>query len=144
MFEGCTALAIPPSLPATTLANSCYANMFEGCTALAIPPSLPATTLADNCYSRMFSDCTSLTTAPRLPATTLAMQCYNYMFGGDCTSLKVSATKTGSYIYSWRIPTSGTGTTASYWNNNMLSGTGGTFRTDPIINTTYYLQNPPV
>ena len=38
--------------------------------------SLPATTLADSCYSGMFNGCTSLTTAPTLPATTLANYCY--------------------------------------------------------------------
>jgi hypothetical protein len=65
------------------------------------------------------------------------------MFYG-CTSLKVSSTQTGSYQYSWRIPTSGQGTTASYWSLNMLSGTGGTFKDDPSINTTYYVENPPV
>jgi hypothetical protein len=62
----------------------------------------------------------------------------------NCTSLKVSAIKTGSYQYSWRIPTSGTGKTASGWNGNMLLKTGGTFTYDPSINTTYYVENPPV
>jgi hypothetical protein len=66
------------------------------------------------------------------------------MFNG-CTAFKVSTTKTGSYQYSWRIPTSGTiGTTPSFWNPNMLANTGGTFTSDPNINTAYYVENPPV
>jgi hypothetical protein len=65
------------------------------------------------------------------------------MFYG-CTEFKVSAIKTGSYQYAWRIPTSGTGTTVYDWNTGMLTGTGGTFKSSPSINTTYYVENPPV
>jgi len=143
MFRGCTSLTTAPSLPAATLTNSCYYAMFQNCTALATAPSLPAANLSVNCYAYMFRDCTSLTTAPSLPATTLAGGCYGSMFYG-CTALKVSTTKTGSYQYAWRIPTSGAGTVAQYWNLYMLSGTGGTFKSDPTINKTYYVQNPPV
>jgi len=99
--------------------------------------------LATYCYNSMFEDCTSLTTAPELPATTLANYCYQYMFNG-CTSFKVSATQTGTYTYTWRIPTSGTGTIASGWNSYMLGGTGGTYKNNPTINKTYYVQNEPV
>ena len=143
MFYGCTALTTAPSLPATILANNCYSSMFRGCTALTTAPSLPATTLSDYCYLFMFAGCTALTTAPSLPATTLATSCYSSMFR-DCTAFKVSATKAGSYQYAWRIPTSGTGTEATSWNTNMLSNTGGTFTSNPTINTTYYVKNPPV
>jgi hypothetical protein len=143
MFQGCTSLTTAPSLPATTLANYCYEYMFRGCTSLTTAPSLPATTLASSCYSSMFYGCSSLTTAPSLPATTLANNCYRYMFR-DCTAFKVSATQTGTYQYAWRIPTSGTGTTATNWNYDMLSGTGGTKTNNPTINTTYYIENPPV
>jgi hypothetical protein len=143
MFNGCTSLTTAPSLPATTLAESCYASMFSDCTSLTTAPSLPATTLAEHCYSNMFSGCTSLTTAPSLPATTLANYCYSSMFNG-CTAFKVSTTNTGSYQYSWRIPTSGTGTYVPYWNYNMLKNTGGTFKSNPDINITYYVENPPV
>lgn len=47
-------------LPATTLANYCYASMFSGCTSLTTAPELPATTLVDFCYHSMFNGCTSL------------------------------------------------------------------------------------
>jgi hypothetical protein len=143
MFQGCTSLTTAPSLPATTLADYCYFSMFANCTSLTTAPSLPATTLADGCYFSMFQGCTSLTTAPSLPATTLAGSCYRSMFYG-CTAFKVSTTQAGSYQYAWRIPTSGTGTTATNWNESMLSNTGGTVTTNPIINRTYYVQNPPV
>lgn len=73
-------------LPATTLADGCYATMFWQCLNLVTAPELPATTLARSCYSDMFNGCTSLITAPELPATTLANWCYSYMFNG-CTSL---------------------------------------------------------
>ena len=143
LFHGCAALTSAPALPATTLTYGCYQYMFRGCTALVSPPALPATTLATSCYAYMFCGCTALASAPALPATTLASNCYDNMFYG-CASLKISSTQTGSYQYSWRIPTSGTGTTATDWNSYMLSGTGGTFKSSPDINTTYYVENPPV
>ena len=57
LFRNCTSLTAAPSLPATTLANSCYNQMFSGCTSLTTAPALPATTLEDSCYNRMFSGC---------------------------------------------------------------------------------------
>ena len=86
MFNGCTALTTAPALPATTLADYCYFNMFSVCTSLETTPELQATTLNQYCYYGMFSGCTNLTTAPILPATTLANYCYGWMFNG-CTSL---------------------------------------------------------
>lgn len=143
MFQDCTSLTTAPELPATTLPKSCYNSMFYGCTSLTVAPELPATTLADSCYANMFYGCTSLTTAPELPATTLGEYCYYSMFQ-NCTSFKVSATQTGAYTYAWRIPTSGTGIEKEGWNYNMLTNTGGTFTSNPSINTTYYVENQPV
>ena len=143
MFFGCTSLTTAPTLPATTLAESCYSIMFRGCTNLTSAPALPATTLANSCYTGMFEGCTSLKTAPALPATTLVLGCYGEMFYG-CSSFKVSKTQTGTYQYAWRIPTSGTASAQNYWNSSMLTNTGGTFTSDPSINTTYYVENKPV
>ena len=139
MFDGCTALTTAPALPATTLANNCYDNMFYGCTSLTTALSLPATTLAKYCYTGMFDGCTALTTAPALPATTLAVGCYRNMFR-DCSLIKLSATQTGEYQTAYRIPTSGTGTTANKALDAMFANTGGTFTGTPSINTTYYLS----
>ena len=139
MFRDCTSLTAAPSLPATTLASYCYANMFFKCTSLTAAPSLPATTLASYCYASMFRDCTSLTAAPSLPATTLKPDCYSYMFF-NCKKIKLSTTASGTYTKSYRIPKSGTGTTASSALNYMFANTGGTFTGTPEINTTYYLD----
>ena len=139
MFGGCTALTTTPELPATTLTRECYRQMFQGCTALITAPALPATTLDYYCYIGMFKGCTSLTTAPELPATTLAAFCYNSMFL-NCASIKLSTTKTGEYQTAYRIPKSGTGTTATDALLDMFKGTGGTFTGTPEINTTYYLS----
>ena len=143
MFYDCTSLTTAPELPATTLANSCYYGMFYGCTSLTAAPTLPATTLAERCYYSMFQGCTSLTTAPELPATTLAVRCYYGMFNG-CTNIKLSTTQTGEYQTAYRIPTTGTGTTATGALQNMFANTGGTFTGTPNINTTYYTSNTVV
>ncbi len=140
MFQDCTSLAQAPALPATTLADYCYSYMFYGCTSLAQAPTLPATTLVDYCYSNMFYGCTSLIQAPALPATILAEGCYNGMFWG-CTALKLSSTQTDEYTIKYRIPTSGTGTSATNALKDMFTSTGGTFTGTPEINTTYYLSS---
>ena len=139
MFSGCTALTHAPDLPATTLAINCYRSMFEACTALTHAPDLPATTLADNCYNGMFSGCTALAKIPALPATTLANYCYAFMFL-DCTGIRLSSTKTGEYTQEYRIPSSGSGTTATDALTDIFAATGGTFTGTPEINTTYYLS----
>ena len=91
MFYGCSSLTQAPALPATTLAEGCYASMFKNCSSLTQAPALPATTLAECCYEYMFESCTSLTQAPALPATTLANSCYASMFE-SCTSLTQAPT----------------------------------------------------
>ena len=91
----------------------------------------------------MFYGCTSLTTIPALPATTLTESCYDSMFYG-CSSIKLSSTKTGNYQTAYRIPRSGTGTTADYALSKMFTNTGGTFTGAPSINTTYYTSNTVV
>ena len=140
MFRGCTSLTQAPALPATTLAEGCYILMFNGCTSLTQAPALPATTLATQCYYNMFAGCTSLTQAPALPATTLADACYACMFLG-CTSLKLCPVKGGEYTIAYRIPSSGTGTTATNALTEMFTNTGGMFTGAPAINTTYYLSS---
>ena len=140
LFMGCTALITPPELHATTLTASCYQSMFQGCTSLTQAPVLPATTLASNCYDNMFQGCTSLTQVPALPATTLTNNCYYNMFQG-CTALKLSSTQTGEYTIAYRIPSSGTGKTATNALTYMFISTGGTFTGSPAINTTYYMSN---
>ena len=140
MFHGCTSLTTAPALPATTWWSSyCYSYMFYGCTSLTTAPALPATTVRGSCYSHMFHGCTSLTTAPALPATKLENDCYFYMFYG-CKKIKLSSTASGTYTKSYRIPKSGTGTTASGALIGMFGNTGGTFTGTPEINTTYYLD----
>ena len=143
MFCNCASLTTAPALPATTLADYCYNNMFRGCTALTTAPALPATTLASNCYTSMFNGCTALTTAPALPATTLTSGCYYYMFHG-CTKIELSTIQKGEYQTAYRIPKSGTGTTATNSLDNMFLNTGGTFTGTPKINTTYYTSNTVV
>ena len=100
-------------------------------------------TMAKACYAYMFAGCTALTTAPALPATTLADHCYANMFQ-DCTKIKLSTIQTGDYQTEYKIPTTGTGTTASGALTDMFANTGGTFTGTPEINNTYYTSNTVV
>ena len=127
LFDGCSNLLRAPSLPATSLAASCYFNMFKGCSSLTDVPELPAHNIPTSSYQYMFQNCTSLTKLPLLPAQTVASKGYYGMFYG-CSLIKVSATKTGNYKTSWKMPSDGISvsfaTDATY---NMLYTTGGTF-----------------
>ena len=143
MFYGCTALTKAPALPATTAAISCYQQMFYGCTSLVTPPALPATTLATDCYNGMFEGCTALTTITALPAITQQPTCYQSMFSG-CSSLVVNSASSETTPYEFRIPTTGTGVTASNARRWMLNGTAGTVTGAPAIDTTYYVANEPI
>lgn len=72
-------------LPATTVAQSCYAGMFNKCTNLVLSPKkLPATVLlGTGCYASMFRECPNLITTPEILATTLTENCCNFLFK-DC------------------------------------------------------------
>lgn len=59
----------------------------------------------------------------------------------NCTSLKLSKTRTGEYTQEYRIPSSGDGTNATFDLLRMFDLTGGTFIGTPAINTTYYLSS---
>lgn len=140
MFDNCANLTIAPELPSATLAYACYANMFRNCTSLMVAPALTSLTLADRCYISMFTGCTNLTSIPKLAATMLTENCYNAMFSG-CINIKLSETQIGIYQIPYRIPTSGTGASATDALLNMFANTGGTFTGQPTINTTYYTSN---
>lgn len=144
MFLSCTSLVSLPAglLPATTMQSYCYESMFRSCSGLTTLPNglLSSTTLATYCYRYMFYGCTLLADLPTLAATSLKTSCYQYMFG-NCSGIELSTTQGGSYQTPYRIPSSGTGTTASNALANMFTGTGGTFTGAPTINTTYYTSN---
>ena len=139
MFQGCTSLISICALPATTLSTYCYYYMFSGCKQLTYISKtlLPATTLQSYCYAYMFQNCTCLSVLPYLNATTLKTYCYYYMFSG-CSSIRLATTTSSVYNQSYRIPRTGTGTTASSALTSMFASTGGTMTGTPAINTTYY------
>ena len=87
MFDSCTSLTKAPELPATIMADECYAGMFNGCANLKEAPKLPAKRLSWHCYLLMFAGCTQLVRAPELPADVSFEACYAEMFAG-CTNLK--------------------------------------------------------
>ena len=124
-----------------TMVEKCFYYLFADCSTLITPPELPATTLSEDCYFNMFENCTKLNKLPKLPATTLMEGCYFSMFE-NCSSIKLSTTQTGVYQIPYRIPTIGTGTgNTSSSIADMFRNTGGTFTSDPSVNTTYYTSN---
>lgn len=131
MFYGCSSLTTAPSsigTSASTMGVSGCTQMFYGCTSLTTAPALPATTLAQYCYAEMFFG-SGLITAPELPATTLVDGCYQRMFywcGSliyvKCLATDISAT---NCTQSW-LNVSSTGTFVKNPNmSSWLSGTSG-------------------
>ena len=114
MFSS-SSITAAPELPATTLAVGCYNQMFYFCNGLLTAPSiLPATTLANYCYFSMFNYCNNLESAPQLPATTLTTGCYISMFT-HCLSL--------NYVQCMATDISATDCTAGWLGDVSASGT---------------------
>ena len=100
------------------LAENCFMSCFRN-TAITKLPQLPATKLANLCYAYMFAGCKGLTTQNGwyLPCesfnTNQTNGCYNYMFM-DCTNLIKMATRqsniSSDYNFNWlkNITTNGT------------------------------------
>lgn len=131
-------------LGGTTASQYCYATMFSGCSNLTSSPKIMLTTLAGYCCNYMYSNCQNMITIPKLYSLAVTpTYCYAYMFN-NCIKIKLSQTQTGEYINEYRIPITGTGTTAVDSKSGMLYQTGGTFTNDPIINRTYYTPNEVV
>lgn len=91
------------------LAENCFMSCFRE-TAITKLPNLPATELANLCYAYMFAGCKGLTTQNEwyLPCESFNKQktngCYNYMFI-DCTNLIKMATRqtyiSSDYNFNW-------------------------------------------
>lgn len=114
-------------LPATTLTESCYAQMFHNSN-LTVPPQLPATTLANSCYAGMFEG-TNITTSPRLGVTTLVQSCYFEMFKNcsnlnsvTCLATSISAL---NCTYEWLSGVAQTGTFYKSTVPNWSTGASG-------------------
>lgn len=100
------------------LAENCFMSCFRE-TAIKKLPQLPATKLANLCYAYMFAGCKGLTTQNGwyLPCESFNTKqtngCYNYMFM-DCTNLIRTATRqsniSSDYNFNWlkNITTKGT------------------------------------
>ena len=129
LFKDCSVLTTAPELPATKLAEHCYASMFSGCTSLTSAPELPATKLAENCYSNMFYGCTSLTSAPKLSAIELARACYCKMFSGCENLLSVTMLSPSDQISK---------TTNCCLNWLLDAGTSATSRTLKVMDADAY------
>ena len=104
---------------------------------LVIPPVLPATTLAESCYEGMFNQCYNIKPLA-LPATVLANNCYKDMF--RYTFIDLSSTQSEEYPTPYRVPITGEGTDATDALSNMFDANGELFTGTPVINTTYYLK----
>ena len=112
LFRNCDNLITPPSLPSTTLADSCYRQTFRGCSNLISTPELPAQILAPSCYYGMFQGCTNLTSTPYLPAITLVDSCYRQMFQAcsSISSLRVNFAAFIGTLTNWVYHVAETGT----------------------------------
>lgn len=111
---GSTGVTSTPVLAPTILAEGCCQRMFSNCSLLeTVRLTLPATTLAVSCYYGMFSG-TIITEAPVLPAETLVSGCYGEMFAA-CSRLNYikamfTTTPDTSYTKDWVRNVSSTGT----------------------------------
>lgn len=89
LFNNCTALKTPPSLPSTRVGFYSYHSMFAN-SGIEYAPELPARQLSVGSYREMFINCKDMEKAPTiLPATQVQGQGYYCMFIG-CIKLTES------------------------------------------------------
>ena len=94
MFQGCSSLLYPPSLPSTSVPRACYYGMFNTCSSLTSAPSLNINEITGTIsgtyghFSFMFDHCSSITSASNvhLNMPTIPNYCCTSMFQ-YCTSL---------------------------------------------------------
>lgn len=113
-----------------TLAASACTNMFNRCSSLVTPPTLPATALTVSCYYNFFYQNLSLKESPVLPAPTLVDSCYRQMFNGSSklnkvTCLATSGINTNNSTNAWLTNTASSGTFYRATNVSWPSGNNG-------------------
>lgn len=123
MFYGCSTLTTAPAFRFETVAKNACSSMFARCSALNYinSDSLPAMTLAESCYESMFDSCSALTKGPVLPAKKLVSNCYKKMWY-ICSNLNeihcyCTDTLGSTYSSSWVMSVASSGTfyqTVSY------------------------------
>ena len=109
-------------LPAMTLTNSCYRSMFSHAHELTVMPDLPATTLADYCYAYAIEQ-TKITKTCVLPAEVIPASGYYAMFimCSGLSEITCLATNTGATACttSW---VSGVAETGVFYKNPSMTG----------------------
>lgn len=103
-------------------------------------PKIPTPAVDVKTFRSAFAYCSRLRSLPELLPLAIENSSYEYMFD-SCPNIKMSTTRTGIYQNEYRIPAIGTGTAVSGGLSNMFSNTGGSFKSTPTINTTYYTSN---
>lgn len=119
-------------------------RLFYGQNALVSCPEILFASLPQNVFRQMFYHCENLETIPAIVAVEINSNAMYQMLNG-CQKIKVSDTQTGEYQTPYRIPMEGTATIiGTNQTRGMLGNTGGTFTSNPSINTTYYTSNAVV
>lgn len=90
MFSGCTSITDASGVITSMnkMVFNCCTRMFQDCTALRVPPSLPFTGTAEgSCYGYMFLRCSALETAPVIRCTKSGFASFSNMFNG-CSRIR--------------------------------------------------------
>ena len=147
LFNGQIALVRAPDFGTSPLVrqpdDTSVSGMCEGIyygSGIIDCPKIPTPAVDVKTFRSAFAFCSRLRSLPELLPTAIETNSYEYMFD-SCPNIKMSTTRTGIYQNEYRIPAIGTGTAVSGGLSNMFSNTGGSFKSTPSINTTYYTSN---
>jgi hypothetical protein len=94
LFAGCTGLTSAEFLimPTTNPPMHVYSSTFEGCTSLTKAPTLPITTMTNSCCNEMFKGCSSLNYMRCYATDVSAYHCtYNWLSGVSQTGTFVKS-----------------------------------------------------
>lgn len=122
--------------------SNCFYTLFKGCENLITAPEVPGRLdVPDWCFASCFEGCVNLETIQGeiyINSNQAYAACYRMYYG--CAKIKVSKTKTEEYKNEIVFR----GANPSTWSQEMLTGTSGTFTSDPTMTwggKKYYTSN---
>lgn len=120
----------------------CFTDLFGYNDYLASTPAIRIVDTSEKCLQGIFRSCPNLETIPALYIQSFTDCCCYNMFQ-NCSKIKMSTTYDSvEYVNEYDIPVSGEATSEGMQpTGNMFYNTGGTFQSEPGINTVLYTAN---
>lgn len=122
-----------------TVGEAAFYSLFSGNDGLINLPDLSTVVLSNGCFAE-FASFSGVRVLPKLSQLVFPSTCFNLCFWG-CSNIKMATTQSADYPNAYRIPETGTASAGYSAFGQMFSGSGGSFKGTPAVNSTYYTSN---